>query len=116
MVKVAVYEGGESQTTVSAFVGDLSTMYLELRDHDGSPVDTTTGTLSVSYTNATTGAAYTFSSGTATLTKVANSVGLTSLLNPNVYPSAAKVRIVVTLTNGSVVRKFGPLVAMVQAV
>jgi hypothetical protein len=116
MVKVGLYEGGSEQTPVSAFVGDLSTIYLELRDHDGAPVDTTTGTLSASYTNATTGAAYTFASGTATLTKVANSVGLISLLNPNVYPSAAKVRVVITLTNGTVIRKFGPMIITVQSV
>lgn len=116
MVKIAALEGGAIASDVFAFVGDLSTMYLELKDHDGSPVDTTTGTLTVSYSNVTTGAAYTFTSGTATLTKVANSVGLISLLNPNVYPSAAKVRVVITLTNGAVIRKFGPVMITVQTV
>lgn len=116
MVEVELYEGGEFQSPVSSFVGELSTVYLQLLDHDGSPVDITTGTLSASYTNYITGATYTFPSGTATLTKVSNPLGIVSLLNPAAYPSPARVRVVVTLTNGSVIRKFGPMIVGVQAV
>jgi hypothetical protein len=55
-------------------------------------------------------------SGTAVVTKLANAVGLISLLNPNVYPTAAKIRVVITLTNGAVIRKFGPLIMFVESV
>jgi len=116
MVEVELHEGGSVSSPASSFVGELQTVYLQLLDHDGSPVDITTGTLTASYVNSLTGAAYTFPSGTATLTKVSNPLGIVSLLNPSAYPSSARVRVVVTFTNGAVIRKFGPMIVGVQLV
>ena len=91
------------------WVGDRSAVVMRLVDENGSAVDVTTGTLAVSYINAQTGAAYTFPSGTATITKQYPAEGVISILPPSAYPTAGVIRISVSFTNGATIRRFGPL-------
>ena len=91
------------------WVGDMSAVVMRLVDENGSAVDVTTGTLAVTYINAQTGAAYTFPSGTATITKQYPAEGVISILPPSAYPTAGVIRISVSFTNGATVRRFGPL-------
>lgn len=91
------------------WVGDRSAVVMRLVDENGSAVDVTTGTLAVSYINAQTGAAYTFPSGTATITKEYPAEGVISILPPSAYPTAGVIRISVSFTNGATIRRFGPL-------
>jgi len=94
---------------VSAWVGDWHSYVVRLVDELGSPVDITTGTLGATFTNIQTGAAYSFVSGSVTLTKQYSAQGIMSVLNPAAYPTAAMVRLTVSFTVGSTVRRFGPL-------
>jgi hypothetical protein len=93
----------------SAWVGDWHSYVVRLVDELGSPVDITTGTLGATFTNINTGAAYSFVSGSVTLTKQYSAQGIMSVLNPAAYPTAAMVRLTVSFTVGSTVRRFGPL-------
>lgn len=97
------------QETDVLWVGDRSAVVMRLVDDNGSAVDVTTGTLAVSYINAQTGSAYTFPSGTATITKQYPAEGVISILPPSAYPTAGVIRLSVSLTNGATVRRFGPL-------
>jgi hypothetical protein len=94
---------------VSAWVGDWHSYVVRLVDELGSPVDITTGTLGATFTNINTGAAYSFVSGSVTLTKQYSAQGIMSVLNPAAYPTAAMVRLTVSFTVSSTVRRFGPL-------
>lgn len=91
------------------WVGDRSAVVMRLVDENGSAVDVTTGTLAVTYINAQTGAAYTFPSGTATITKQYPAEGVISILPPSAYPTAGVIRISVSFTVGTTIRRFGPL-------
>jgi len=93
----------------SAWVGDWHSYVVRLVDELGSPVDITTGTLGATFTNIATGSAYTFPSGSVTLTKQYSQQGILSILNPAAYPSAAMIRITVSFTVSTTVRRFGPL-------
>ena len=88
---------------------------MRLVDDNGTPYDTTNDTLSVTYTNVATGSAYSFNSGSATITKQLNGQGIISLLNPAAYPTAAVIRITIGAAIGSTVRRFGPLEVEVLA-
>jgi hypothetical protein len=94
---------------VSAWVGDWHSYVVRLVDELGSPVDITTGTLGATFTNINTGAAYSFVSGSVTLTKQYSAQGIMSVLNPAAYPTAAMVRLTVSFTVSTTVRRFGPL-------
>lgn len=91
------------------WVGDRSAVVMRLVDENGSAVDVTTGTLAVTYINAQAGAAYTFPSGTATITKQYPAEGVISILPPSAYPTAGVIRISVSFTVGTTIRRFGPL-------
>lgn len=93
----------------SAWVGDWHTYVLRLVDSNGTPYDITNDTLAVTFTNVATGSAYAFGGGSATITKQMNGQGILSILNPAAYPSAAVIRLTVSATIGSDVRRFGPL-------
>ncbi len=73
---------------------------LQYVDELGSPVDITTGTLGITFTNIATGAAYTFASGSVTLTKQYSAQGILSILNPAAYGTAANIRVTVSFTVG----------------
>ena len=102
-------EDPQQVVQVSAWVGDWHSYVVRLVDELGSPVDITTGTLGATFTNIATGAAYSFVSGSVTLTKQYSAQGILSILNPAAYPTAANVRVTVSFTVGSDVRRFGPL-------
>ena len=59
----------ETVMTTGAWIGDRYTYPVQLADENGSPVDVTSGTLSITYTDVATGSAYSFGGGSATLTK-----------------------------------------------
>lgn len=105
----------ETVTTTGAWIGDRYTYPVQLADENGSPVDVTTGTLSITYTDVATGSAYSFGGGSATLTKQYAAEGIVSILNPAAYPTATVVRVTVALTNGGTVQRFGPLEITVSA-
>ena len=102
-------EDPQQVVQASAWVGDWHLYVVRLVDELGSPVDITTGTLGITYTNIATGAAYTFPSGSVTLTKQYSAQGILSVLNPAAYPTAAMIRLTISFTVGSTVRRFGPL-------
>jgi len=102
-------EDPQQVVQVSAWVGDWHSYVVRLVDELGSPVDITTGTLGITYTNIATGAAYTFASGSVTLTKQYSAQGILSILNPAAYGTAANIRVTVSFTVGTDVRRFGPL-------
>ena len=102
-------EDPQQVVQVSAWVGDWHSYVVRLVDELGSPIDITTGTLGATFTNIATGAAYTFVSGSVTLTKQYSAQGILSILNPAAYPTAANIRVTVSFTVGSDVRRFGPL-------
>jgi hypothetical protein len=112
---INVTEDPEIVVQIAAWVGDFHTYVVRLVDDNGSPIDITTGTLSATYTNASTGVTYTFPSGSVTLTKSMATQGIVTILNPAAYPSAAVVRLTLTLTVSSTVRRFGPLLIEVLA-
>lgn len=104
-----LYEDPEIVTRAAAWVGDWHGYVVQLVDANGSPVDITTGTLSATFTNIATGSAYSFVTGTVTLTKSFATEGIVTVLNPAAYPTAATVRLTIALTAGAVVRRFGPV-------
>lgn len=108
-------EDPEQVMQMAAWVGDWHTYVVRLVDDNGSPIDITTGTLTATYTNAATGVAYSFVSGSVTLTKSMSTQGIVTVLNPNAYPTAAVVRLTLTLTVSTTVRRFGPLLIEVLA-
>ncbi len=73
-------EDPDTSTHVGAWVGDFHPYNLSLVDAQWSPVDITTGTLSVTFTDDTTGLPYTFPSGSAVLTKKWADEGLIELV------------------------------------
>ncbi len=102
-------EDPQQVVQVSAWVGDWHSYVVRLVDELGSPVNITTGTLGATFTNIATGAAYSFVSGSVTLTKQYSAQGILSILNPAAYPTAANIRVTISFTVGSDVRRFGPL-------
>jgi len=110
-----ITEDPQEVTNISAWTGDWHTYVMRLVDDNGTPYDTTNDTLSVTYTNVATGSAYSFGSGSATITKQLNGQGIISLLNPAAYPTAAVIRITIGAAIGSTVRRFGPLEVEVLA-
>ncbi len=112
---VNLTEDPEQVMQMAAWVGDWHTYVVRLVDDNGSPIDITTGTLSATYTNAATGVAYSFVSGSVTLTKSMATQGIVTVLNPNAYPTTAVVRLTLTLTVSTTVRRFGPLLIEVLA-
>jgi len=112
---VNLTEDPEQVMQMAAWVGNWHTYVVRLVDDNGSPIDITTGTLSATYTNAATGVAYSFVSGSVTLTKSMATQGIVTVLNPNAYPTAAVVRLTLTLTVSTTVRRFGPLLIEVLA-
>jgi len=112
---VDLYEDPEEVQQTSAWTGDWHVYVVRLVDENGSPIDITTGTLGATFTNIATGSAYSFGGGTVTLTKQYSAQGIVSVLNPAAYPSAAVVRLTLSFTVGSVVRRFGPLEIKVLA-
>lgn len=102
-------EDPQQVVQVSAWVGDWHSYVVRLVDELGSPVDITTGTLGITFTNIATGAAYSFGGGAVTLTKQYSAQGILSILNPAAYPSATDIRVTISFTVGSTVRRFGPL-------
>ena len=112
---INITEDPEQVVQVAAWLGDWHTFVVRLVDENGSPIDITTGTLSATYTNAATGMAYSFVSGSVTLTKSMATQGIVTVLNPNAYPTAAVVRLTLSLTVSTTVRRFGPLLIEVLA-
>jgi len=102
-------EDPQQVVQVSAWVGDWHSYVVRLVDELGSPVDITTGTLGATFTNIATGSAYSFGGGSVTLTKQYSAQGIFSVLNPAAYPTSADIRLTVSFTVGSTVRRFGPL-------
>ena len=102
-------EDPQQVVQVSAWVGDWHSYVVRLVDELGSPVDITSGTLGATFTNIATGSAYSFGGGSVTLTKQYSAQGILSVLNPAAYPSSADIRLTVSFTVGSTVRRFGPL-------
>ena len=102
-------EDPQQVVQVSAWVGDWHSYVVRLVDELGSPVDITTGTLGATFTNIQTGSTYTFPSGSVTLTKQYSAQGILSILNPAAYGTAANIRVTVSFTVGTDVRRFGPL-------
>ena len=95
---INITEDPEQVVQVAAWVGDWHTFVVRLVDENGSPIDITTGTLSATYTNAATGVAYSFVTGSVTLTKSLSSQGIVTILNPAAYPTAAVIRLTLSLT------------------
>ena len=110
-----ITEDPEQITQIAAWTGDWHTYVVRLVDENGSPIDITTGTLSATYTNAATGVAYSFVTGSVTLTKSLSSQGIVTILNPAAYPTAAVIRLTLSLTVSTTVRRFGPLLIEVIA-
>ena len=102
-------EDPQQVVQLSAWVVDWHSYVVRLVDELGSPVDITTGTLGATFTNIATGAAYSFGGGSVTLTKQYSAKGILSILNPAAYPTAANIRVTISFTVGSDVRRFGPL-------
>ena len=102
-------EDPQQVVQVSAWTGDWHSYVVRLVDELGSPVDITTGTLGATFTLINTGAAYSFGGGNVTLTKQYSAQGILSVLNPAAYPTAAMIRLTLSFTVGSTVRRFGPL-------
>jgi hypothetical protein len=100
---------------LAAWTGDWHTYVVRLVDSNGSPIDITTGTLGATFTNAATGIAYSFGGGSVTLTKSMATQGIVTVLNPAAYPTAAVVRLTISLTVSTTVRRFGPLLIEVLA-
>ena len=102
-------EDPEIEVRTAGWIGDWHGYVVQLVDLNGSPVDITTGTLSATFTNVASGAAYSFGGGSVTLTKSFASEGIVTVLNPAAYPTAAVVRLTIALTSGATVRRFGPV-------
>jgi hypothetical protein len=110
-----ITEDPEQVTQIAAWTGDWHTYVVRLVDDNGSPIDITTGTLSATYTTAATGVAYSFGGGSVTLTKSMATQGIVTVLNPAAYPTSAMVRLTISLTVSTTVRRFGPLLIEVLA-
>ena len=106
---IEITEDPQEVTNISGWVNDWHTYVVRLVDDNGTPYDITNDTLSVTYTNVATGSAYSFVSGTAAITKQMNAQGIISILNPAAYPTPAVIRVTISATIGSTVRRFGPL-------
>ena len=106
---IEITEDPQEVINISGWVNDWHTYVVRLVDDNGTPYDITNDTLSVTYTNVATGSAYSFVSGTAAITKQMNAQGIISILNPAAYPTPAIIRITISATIGSTVRRFGPL-------
>jgi hypothetical protein len=106
---IEITEDPQEVINISGWVNDWHTYVVRLVDDNGTPYDITNDTLSVTYTNVATGSAYSFVSGTAAITKQMNAQGILSILNPAAYPTPAIIRITISATIGSTVRRFGPL-------
>ena len=109
------YEDPTQAQAFSVILGENVSYALQLIDTNGTAVDVTTGTLTVSFTNNATGTAYTFPSGFSVVTKSFPGQGVISVALPSAWPTTAVVRMTVTYTNGSVVRLFGPVLVTVVA-
>jgi hypothetical protein len=112
---IELYEDPENVQQAASWVGDQHLNVFRLVDQNGSSVDITTGTLGVTYTDISSGASYSFGAGTATITKELAREGLISILNPAAYPTSGNIRLTVSFTVSSVVRRFGPVVIQVLA-
>lgn len=106
-------EDPEIVERTAAWTGDWHGYVIQLVDLNNSPVDVTTGTLTATFTNVDTGNAYSFGGGSVSLTKSLASQGIVTVLNPAAYPTSAVVRLTIALTNGTDVRRFGPLLTNV---
>ena len=106
---ILLWEDPENVSRAAAWVGDWHGYVVQLVDINGSPIDITTGSLSATFTNVASGAAYSFGGGSVTLTKSMATEGIVTVLNPAAYPSAAVVRLTIALTVSTVVRRFGPV-------
>lgn len=109
------YEDPTQAQAFSVILGENVPYALQLIDTNGTAVDVTTGTLTVSFTNNATGAAYTFPSGVTVIVKSYPAQGVITVTLPSAWPTTAVVRMTVTFTNGSVVRLFGPTLVTVVA-
>lgn len=109
------YEDPTQAQSFSVILGENVPYNLQLIDTNGTAVDVTTGTLSVSFTNNATGAAYTFPSGTTVVTKSFPGQGVITVNLPTAWSTSAVVRMTVTFTNGSIIRLFGPVLVTVVA-
>jgi hypothetical protein len=94
----------------SAWVGEWHTYVCQLVDENGSPIDVTTGTLAATFTNVWTGAAYSFSAGSVTITKQYAAEGIISILFPSAFPTSALIRITIAVTVSTTVTRYGPLI------
>lgn len=112
---IPMYEDPTQAQTFSVILGENVPYSLQLIDTNGTAIDVTTGTLSVSFTNNATGATYTFPSGTTVVTKSFPGQGVITVTLPTAWPTSAVVRMTVTYTNGAVVRLFGPVLVTVVA-
>lgn len=117
-------ENPEIVMRTKAWIGDWYEYVVQLVNPNGTPVDITTGTLSATFINVATGAGYQFfpppqippPGAATTLTKSFATEGIVTILNIESYPTPATIRIGIRLTNGAVVRVFGPLeVEILQA-
>lgn len=109
------YEDPTQAQAFSVILGENVPYALQLIDTNGTAVDVTTGTLTVSFTNNATGAAYIFPSGVTVIAKSYPAQGVITVTLPSAWPTTAVVRMTVTYTNGSVVRLFGPTLVTVVA-
>jgi hypothetical protein len=112
---INITEDPEQVVQLAAWTGDWHIYVVRLVDSNGSPIDITTGTLGATFTNAATGIAYSFGGGIVTLTKSMATQGIVTVLNPAAYPTAAVVRLTLSLTVSTTVRRFGPLLIEVLA-
>lgn len=117
-------ENPEIVMRTGAWIGDWYEYVVQLVNPNGTPVDITTGTLSATFVNVATGSTYNFfpppqippPGAATTLTKSLATEGIVTILNMDSYPTPATIRIGIRLTNGAVVRVFGPLeVEILQA-
>jgi hypothetical protein len=109
------YEDPTQAEAFSVILGENVPYVFQLIDTNGTAVDVTTGTLTVSFTNNATGASYTFPSGTSVVTKSFPGQGVITVTLPSAWPTTAVVRVTVTFTNGAIVRLFGPTIVTVVA-
>ena len=97
----------------NAWVGDWHSYALKLVDDNDTTVDITSATLSATYTNINTETPYSWTGGTAAITKQYAARGIVSILNPSAYPTTGTVRLTITATVGANVERYGPLLITV---
>lgn len=112
---IPTYEDPTQAQAFSVVLGENVPYNLQLIDTNGTAVDVTTGTLSVSFTNNATGSPYTFPSGSTVVTKSFPGQGVITVTLPAAWSTSAVVRMTVTFTSGAVVRVFGPVIVTVVA-